>query len=62
MKKCKCGSKNFEAVCSTRVELELKDGVLIAVNEEDLGDSGVYTCPNCETEYSRSDFKEIIYP
>ena len=61
MKKCKCGSNSFNTIYSTRVILELKNGVLTAIEEEDLGDSGVYACSKCDKEYQRKDFEEIIY-
>lgn len=61
MKKCKCGSQNFSTICSMRVNLKLNNDVLTAVDKEDLGDDGIYCCNECDEEYQRKDFKEIVY-
>ena len=57
----KCGCKTFSTIYSMSVDLRLENGVLTAFDEEDLGDSGIYSCVECETEYQAKDFLDILY-
>jgi hypothetical protein len=60
MTKCKCESTTFKSDYTTQVNFKLENGILTAVDETDIGGSGVFECSECGKEYLPKDFKEII--
>lgn len=61
MKQCECGNKTFDSIFSSRVIFTLDDnGILTAIDEENIGGNSIFVCTKCDREYTTSNFKEII--
>lgn len=63
MKQCTCGNKEFNTIFQTEVTFRLdEEGTLLkAIDENDLGGDGIYTCQKCDKEYQSGDFNDIDY-